>query len=158
MDPIFEAYLDAQRRRRSSALTIKATTHAVGSAQRWLDEHEIAVGELSLLGCEEYFDELLERGALATVRRHLAYVRAAYRYGVRHDLVAQDPTADVRLPWLPDLEPATYTTEELKAIHAAIRSEREQVAFFLLAFAGLGSARQPGSAGNGSTSTTPRSG
>ena len=137
MDPIFEAYLAAQRRRRSSTLTTKATAHALGSAQRWLDEHEIAAPQLSLLECEEYFDELLERGALATVRRHLAYVRAAYRYGVRHDLVERDPTADVRLPWLADLEPATYTTDELKAIHAAIRGEREQVAFFLLAFAGL---------------------
>lgn len=66
-----------------------------------------------------------------------AYVRAAYRYGVRHDLVERDPTADVRLPWLPDLEPATYANTELKALHAAIRSEREEVAFFLFAFAGL---------------------
>ncbi len=137
MDAIFEAYLAAQRRRRSSPLTIKATTHALRAMQRWLDEQEIAASELSLLRCEEYFDELLDRGAVSTVRRHLAYVRAAYRYGVRHDLVDRDPTADVRLPWLPDIEPATYTTAQLKAIHAAIRCEREEVAFFVFAFAGL---------------------
>jgi integrase len=89
------------------------------------------------LQCEEYFDELLDRGAVATVRRHLAYVRAAYRYGVRHDLLDRDPTADVKLPWLPDIEPATYSSEQLKALHAAIRCEREEVAFFLFAFAGL---------------------
>ena len=137
MDAIFEAYLAAQRRRRSSPLTIKATTHALRATQRWLDEHEIAASELTLLQCEEYFDELLELGAVSTVRRHLAYVRAAYRYGVRHDLVERDPTADVRLPWLPDIEPATYSTAELKTIHAAVRCEREEVAFFLFAFAGL---------------------
>jgi len=137
LDEIFEAYLAAQRRRRSSALTIKATTHALRATQRWLDEHSIEASELSLLQCEEYFDELLERGAVSTVRRHLAYVRAAYRYGVRHDLVGRDPTADVRLPWLPDIEPATYSSHQLKAIHASIRSEREEVAFFLFAFAGL---------------------
>ena len=137
MDAIFEAYLAAQRRRRSSPLTIKATTHALRATQRWLDKHGIAAAELTLLQCEEYFDELLDRQAVSTVRRHLAYVRAAYRYGVRHDLVASDPTADVKLPWLPDIEPATYSNEELKAIHAAIRSEREDVAFFLFAFAGL---------------------
>ncbi len=137
MDAIFEAYLAAQRRRRSSALTIKATTHALRAAQRWLDDHSIEAPELSLLQCEEYFDELLERGAVSTVRRHLAYVRAAYRYGVRHDLVERDPTADVRLPWLPDIEPATYSSGQLKAIHASVRSEREEVAFFLFAFAGL---------------------
>ncbi len=137
MDAIFEAYLAAQRRRRSSPLTIKATTHALRVTQRWLDEQGIAPAELTLLQCEEYFDELLNEGAVSTVRRHLAYVRAAYRYGVRHDLVERDPTADVRLPWLPDIEPATYNTDELKAIHAAVRCEREEVAFFLFAFAGL---------------------
>jgi integrase/recombinase XerD len=137
VDAIFEAYLAAQRRRRSSPLTIKATTHALRVTQRWLEEHEIAASELSLLQCEEYFDELLDRGAVATVRRHLAYVRAAYRYGVRHDLLDRDPTADVKLPWLPDIEPATYSSEQLKALHAAIRCEREEVAFFLFAFAGL---------------------
>jgi integrase len=137
VDAIFEAYVAAQARRRSSPLTIKATTHALRTAQRWLDERDISPGELTLLKCEEYFDELLERGAVSTVRRHLAYVRAAYRYGVRHDLVERDPTVDVRLPRLPDIEPATYSNAELKAIHAAIRSEREEVAFFLFAFAGL---------------------
>ena len=137
MDAIFEAYLAAQRRRRSSPLTIKATTHALRTTQRWLDEHSIEASKLTLLQCEEYFDELLEHGAVSTVRRHLAYTRAAYRYGVRHELVERDPTADVRLPWLPDIEPATYSSGQLKAIHAAVRCEREEVAFFLFAFAGL---------------------
>jgi integrase len=71
------------------------------------------------------------------VRRHLAYVRAAYRYGVRHELVERDPTADVRLPRLPDHDPATYSNEQLRQVHAAVRSEREELVFFLFAFAGL---------------------
>ncbi len=137
MDAIFEAYLAAQRRRRPSPLTLKAIRHALGQTQRWLDERNLAACELSLLGCEEYFDELLERQAVSTVRRHLAYVRAAYRYAVRHELVERDPTADVRLPRLPDHDPATYSNEQLRAINAAIRNEREELVFFLFAFAGL---------------------
>jgi integrase/recombinase XerD len=137
MDAIFEAYLAAQRRRRPSPLTLKAIRHALGQTQRWLDDHELAAGELGLLQCEEYFDELLERQAVSTVRRHLAYVRAAYRYAVRHDLVGRDPTADVRLPRLPDHDPATYSNEQLRSIHAAVRNEREELVFFLFAFAGL---------------------
>jgi integrase/recombinase XerC len=137
MDAIFDAYLAAQRRRRPSPLTLKAIRHALGQTQRWLDEHDLAAVELSLLGCEEYFDELLERQAVSTVRRHLAYVRAAYRYGVRHELVERDPTADVRLPRLPDHDPAIYSNEQLRQVHAAIRNEREEVVFFLFAFAGL---------------------
>jgi integrase len=137
MDAIFEAYLVAQRRRRRSPLTAKAIKHALGQTQRWLDVHEVAAGELTLLECEQYFDWLLERRAVSTVRRQLAYVRAAYRYGVRHELVGRDPTADVRLPRLPDHDPAIYSNRELRAIHAAIRNEREQLVFFLFAFAGL---------------------
>jgi integrase/recombinase XerD len=137
MDAIFEAYLAAQQRRRCSPLTLKAIRHALGQTQRWLDQHDVAAGDLTLLGCEEYFDELLERQAVSTVRRQLAYVRAAYRYGVRHELLARDPTGDVRLPRLPDHDPATYSNAELRAIHAAIRTEREQLVFFLFAFAGL---------------------
>jgi site-specific recombinase XerD len=137
MDAIFEAYIAAQRRRRPSPLTLKAIRHAFGQTQRWLDEHDVAASELGLLECEEYFDALLERQAVSTVRRHLAYVRAAYRYAVRHELVDRDPTADVRLPRLPDHDPATYSNEQLRAIHAAIRCEREELVFFLFAFAGL---------------------
>jgi integrase len=137
MDAVFEAYIAAQRRRRCSPLTLKAIRHALGQTQRWLDEHELAASELGLLPCEEYFDGLLERQAVSTVRRHLAYVRAAYRYGVRHQLVDCDPTADVRLPRLPDHDPATYSNRQLRAIHAAIRNEREELVFFLFAFAGL---------------------
>ena len=137
MDAIFEAYLAAQRRRRPSPLTLKAIRHALGQTQRWLDEHDLVAGELTLLGCEEYFDELLERQAVSTVRRRLAYVWAAYRYGVRHELVERDPTADVRLPRLPDHDPATYSNEQLRQIHAAVRNEREELVFFLFAFAGL---------------------
>jgi integrase len=137
MDAIFEAYLAAQGRRRCSPLTMKAIRHALGQTQRWLDAQELAACELGLLACEEYFDELLERQAVSTVRRHLAYVRAAYRYGVRHELVARDPTADVRLPRLPDHDPVTYSNEQLRQLHAAIRNEREQLVFFLFAFAGL---------------------
>jgi integrase/recombinase XerD len=137
MDVIFEAYLAAQRRRRPSPLTLKAIRHALWQTQRWLDQHDLAASDMTLLCCEEYFDALLERQAVSTVRRHLAYVRAAYRYGVRHELVERDPTADVRLPRLPDHDPATYSNTELQAIHSSIRSEREELVFFLFAFAGL---------------------
>ncbi len=87
MDAIFEAYLAAQWRRRPSPLTVQAIRLALGLTQRWLDAHDLAAGDLSFLRCEEYFDVLLERQAISTVRRHLAYVRAAYRYAVRHELV-----------------------------------------------------------------------
>jgi site-specific recombinase XerD len=137
MHEIFDAYLAAQRRRRASPLTLKSTAHALRTTQRWLDGNGIDPAKLTLLQCEEYFDALLEQGAVSTVRRHLAYLRAADRYAVRHELCDRDPTADVKLPRLPDNEPATYTNDELRQIHAAIASERDELAFYLFAFAGL---------------------
>jgi integrase/recombinase XerD len=137
VDDVFEAYLEALGRRRRSPLTLKANADALRRLDRWLERQAIPAGELSLLGCERYFAQMLDDAAVSTVRRHLAIVRAAYRYGARHNLVAADPTMDVRLPRLPDREPETYSNEDLRAIYAAIRSEREEVVFFLLAFAGL---------------------
>lgn len=137
MDAVFEAYVEALRRRRRSPLTVKANLDALRRLDGWLTEQEIKAAELSLLACERYFADMLDDVAASTVRRHLAVVRAAYRYGIRHQLVGHDPTGDVRLPRLPDWEPATYRNEELRAIYAAIGSEREEVVFFLLAFAGL---------------------
>jgi integrase/recombinase XerD len=137
MDALFEAYLAAQRRRGRSPLTLKATEHALRTAQRWLDQQQLQARELTLLQCEQYFEQRLTACAVSSVRRQLAYLRAAYRYGLRHQLVAHDPTAEVKLPPLPDREPQTYSNEQLRRIHASIRSEREQLAFYLLAFAGL---------------------
>ncbi len=137
MDVVFEAYLAALLRRRRSPLTLKANEHALRRLDSWLERQEIDAKVLGLLACERYFAEMLDDAAVSTVRRHLAIVRAAYRYGVRHELVERDPTGDVRLPRLPDSEPATYSNDELRAIFAAIRSEREEIVFFLFAFAGL---------------------
>src|SRR5471032_420053 len=137
MDAIFASYLAALQRRRRSGLTVKANVHALQTLARRLAEQGLDARELTLTDGELYFEDLLERSAIATVHRHLAVVRAAYRYALRHDLAERDPTIDVKLPRLPDIEPVTYTNGELRAIYAAIRSEREELIFFLLAYAGL---------------------
>ena len=137
LSPVLEAYLEVQRRRRVSPLTLKTFSYGLSHLQRWLDEHEIEAEQLTGLDCEHYFGQLLDRISWATTRQHLAYVRAAYGYGVRHGLVDHDPTADVKLGWPPDREPETYSNEQLRAMHAAIQTEREELAFHILAFAGL---------------------
>ena len=100
--PLFEAYLGVQRRRRASASTVRTFSYGLWHLQRWLDENGIEAPELTAFQCEHYFGQLLDRIAWATARQHLAYVRAAYRYGLQHGLVDHDPTADVRLGLPPD--------------------------------------------------------
>lgn len=45
--------------------------------------------------------------------------------------------ASPAFPGQPRREPATYSNDELRAILAAVRSEREELVFFLFAFAGV---------------------
>jgi site-specific recombinase XerD len=137
LDPIFQAYLEALKRRRRAQLTIYGNSRTLKSFNTWLNANQIPAGELTMLACEQYYADLTEHYAIPTVRQHLTAVRAAYQYGIRHQLADHDPTLDVKLPRLPDIEPETYTTTQLRAIHAAIASERDELLFHLLAYAGL---------------------
>ena len=89
---------------------MKANEHALRRLRSLGEWGDIDAGVLSLLGCEGYFAEMLDDGAVSTARRHLAFVRAAFRYGVRHELAERDPTADVRLPRLPEASRSPTTT------------------------------------------------
>jgi integrase len=103
----------------------------------WVAKEGVAISALDPLTCERYFDGQLDRYAISTVHHQLNTVRAAYRFGLRHDLVDRDPTTDVILPRLPDIEPVTFTTEELKTILGLTRDDREALLFYLLAFTGM---------------------
>jgi integrase len=137
MSDLFEGYIASLERRRVSPLTIKANEHALSLFERWLETRHRDADAVGIDDCELYLDERLRTHAIATVRRDLAMIRAAYRHALQRELITRDPTAGIRLPPLPDHDPVIYSTEQLRAIHAAIRDEREQLIFFLLAFAGL---------------------
>jgi integrase/recombinase XerC len=134
---LFERYIASLERRRVSPLTIKANRHALSLFERWLAGRQRDADAVGVDDCELYLDERLRTHAVATVRRDLAMIRGAYRHALQRGLIRIDPTAGIRLPPLPDHDPVIYSTEQLQAIHAAIRDEREQLIFFLLAFAGL---------------------
>jgi site-specific recombinase XerD len=106
MDALFEAYLDALRRRRRSPLTLTANEHVLRRLDARLRAQGIAATEFDLLACERYFSDLLDGHAVVTVRRHVATVRAAYRYGIRHGLVSVDrrPVAEPARPGAGDLQ------------------------------------------------------
>lgn len=137
VEPIFTAYLEALHRRHRADSTIACNRQALGKLDAWLTEHDLTLGRLEPLECERYFEQQLARYAVSTLHHDLSVLRATVRYAIRHDWLERDPTLDVKLPRLPDVEPATYSNEELRAIHAAIREPGDEVIFHLLAFAGL---------------------
>lgn len=137
MDAVFGAYVEALRRRRRAPVTIRDAEQVLRRLDRWLAGEGTTAADLDPLGCERYFDAQLSHYAVTTVRHQLSTVRAAYRYALRHNLAEHDPTVDVTLPRLPDVEPVTHTPDDLRAILAAVRSDREELLFFLLVFTGL---------------------
>ncbi|MGH3427343.1 MAG: tyrosine-type recombinase/integrase [Mycobacteriales bacterium] len=137
MDAMFDAYLDTLRRRRRAAATIRNAESVLNGLEQWLIDADLNAITFSPIACEQFFDQQLNRYALSTVHHRLTTVRAAYRYGQRHQLVDHDPTVDLQLPKQPEHEPLTYSNDELKAIHAATRTSREELLFYLFAFTGL---------------------
>lgn len=137
MNPLFQAYAAALERRWLAPGTIVCNLIALRNLDTWLQEHGIQAAALDPLTCEHYFAEQLDHYRVVTMRHRLSVIRSAYRYAVRHGLAAQDPTADVKLPRLPDEEPRTYTNDELRAILAAVRTHREERIFFLYAYTGI---------------------
>lgn len=124
--------------------TVVCNELALRHLDEWLATEGVDARELDELACEQFFDDQLDRYAISTVRHRLSTIRAAYQYGIRHGLAARDPTGDVVLPNEADKEPATYSNDELRAIHAAIRDSREERLFCLYAYTG---ARQAEAAG-----------
>jgi integrase len=137
VSPLFEAYAEALRRRWLQPSSIVANLIALRNLDAWLKDNKIKAGELDPLECERYFAEQLDHYQVATMRHRLSVIRAAYQYGVRHGLARCDATADVKLPRLPDTEPRTYSNDELRTIHAAIRTSREERLFYLYAYTGI---------------------
>jgi site-specific recombinase XerD len=137
MEALFVAYLDVLRRRRRTRTTISNAESVLAQLDVWLASRGLTAQTFCLSECERYFDAQLDRYAISTVRHQLSTVRAAYQFGLRRDLVGRDPTGDVLLPALPDTEPVTYNNDELRAILAGVRSDREELLFLLMAFTGM---------------------
>ena len=144
MNGLFEMYLAALGRRRRSPATVACNEIVLRYLDTWLSEQGTAASKLDGLGCERFFSEQLESYAVSTVRHRLTTVRAAYQYAIRHGLIAHDPTIDVVLPIEADQEPATYSNDELRAIHAAVRDSREERLFYLYAYTGIRQAEAAG--------------
>lgn len=119
------------------AQTIANNLVTFRKAQAWFDAAGVRPDQATSADLEDLFDCLRQKHAPSTLRGHLSRLRAAYAYAVRHGLVSLDPTQDVVLPKMPDVEPETYTNEELRCILAHVRDDSEQAIVHLLIYAGL---------------------
>ncbi len=137
VDSMLEKYVERQHRRRRNPGTIRNTHHALEIFQRYLDREGLPAVDVGLDDIEQWLFEEQEQYAITTVRQHYANVRAAYRYAFNTGVISKLPTVDVEAPVAPDREPHSYSIEELRRIHAAIVTPREDVAINLFMFTGM---------------------
>ncbi len=133
---IFQLRLDALARRRRKQTTIRDNRHVLVRFDRWLRERELDAQSATRLDVEEYFDALLAVYEVASVRRHLACIRAAYRYAKNLGVISLDPSGTVVLPRQPDVEPEVYSRQDLEKVVAAVRDEIDDILVRLLLFNG----------------------
>lgn len=133
---VFQLRLDALKRRRRKRSTIADNRRVLECFSKWLSARQLDARTVHRVVVEEYFDEILDFYEVATARRHLTCLRAAYRYAQVLGEVSADPTATVVLPRQPEVEPDVYSGDELRALVAAVANEFEALQLRLLMFTG----------------------
>ena len=137
LDLLFARYITRLERKGDVPQTIANNLVTFRKAQAWFDAAGVRPDQATSADLEDLFDCLRQAHAPSTLRGHLSRLRAAYAYALRHGLVSCDPTQDVLLPKMPDIEPETYTNEELRRILTQVRDDSEEAIVHLLIYAGL---------------------
>lgn len=135
MDIILAQYEERLGRLRRKRSTIVNFRNAAKRYQDWLDDQGLAATDAESWAIEELF--LGMDLAPSTVQQYFNEIRAAYRYARTRKQMTHDPTADVTLPRIPDNEPRIISARELREIKSRIVTDREELIFHLLAYAGL---------------------
>lgn len=137
LHPLFQAYLSHLKRKGRDSKTISRNRYALVRLNVWLAEVGLDPLSATEVLLEEYVAWLASSFAETTASRETAHVKAAFRYGVRLGMLAQNPAAEVELPKVAEIEPAVFSNEQLRRIRAAISTDLEEVIFYGLAYAGL---------------------
>ncbi|MGO8684145.1 MAG: site-specific tyrosine recombinase XerD [Thermoleophilia bacterium] len=143
IDPLLRDYLDHLQFERSlSANTLAAYEHDLRGYEAFLGAQEgtlLNAGEDDVRG---YFEALGGDGVSSSVARRMAAVRGFYRYLVREERLAVDPSAHLRRPKQGHDLPAVLTVTEVEAVLQAVTAagplgQRDLALFELLYGCGL---------------------
>jgi integrase/recombinase XerC len=134
---IFAFYVERLHRKRVNAHTLDLNLRSMRKLNDWCQVERIDPQAITLTDLERFFDHLLDRYAVSTTRLTATTIKAVYRYAHGRGLIPVNPCLDLILPIEPDTEPRVFTSDELRAILAAVRDPRENLIIHLLAYAGL---------------------
>lgn len=133
LDPLFDEYVNhLEFVKHRDPKTVSRNRYALARLTVYLDAAPAAeVDEETLEG---YFAGL--GLAASTIKTEVASVRAAYRYAARKRRVEAAPVFEFEAENGYDVEPKTYTNEQLRQIRDQICDDLGEAIFYLLAYTG----------------------
>jgi len=105
--------------------------------EEWLKERDISPELATLEDLEGFTDMLLGRYKPSTVKLALVQVKGAYSHAHRRGIIPSNPSSELILPKEPDVEPETFSPQELRQMLKTAPSRKHDVMLKLFIFGGL---------------------
>ena len=133
--PIFTAYLRRLDRKKVVPGTRYNAERWLGRFELWCKLNRISPEAVTPDDCDAWMAKLAKDG-FSDGSIHLARIqlKAAYKYGHARGEIPLNPTYDLFSPLRDDIEPLTFTNDELRRIVHACRTERESLAIHILCY------------------------
>lgn len=136
---ILTEYIALLQEAKRKPRTINNVRQAVEVYQTWVDAQGLDITNVTQAQFREYVRELQTRYADGTVKRHFITIRSTYKYAVEMGWAPLNPTAGLSklLPREQDREPELYAADEMRALVAALETDREEMLLYGLALTGM---------------------
>lgn len=146
MDPIFLDYLDLLDEADSARQTYTNNRRSFELFDEFLAKHELDAKAVRLADLRAWLKEMVGNYKASTVSRHAINIRAAYKHAHELAVIDFNPTAGMQklIPRPVDNLPETFDTDELRALHGAIETDREEQIFHSLLWTGARAAELRG--------------
>lgn len=137
MDTLLAEYMVRFDTSKAPTKTRQNASQAFNAFQKFLDATGIDAREASEDDIAAFVIDMQARYVDSTVKLYLGQVRAAYRQAVKRGRIDQNPTTDIALPSVVDVEPRVFAVRELDEIRTSVETTREAIVFYGLAYTGL---------------------
>jgi len=137
LHPFFVTYVAHLERKGRDGKTVDRNAYGLRRLATWLAWAGVAPADATEVLLEEYVAHLKTCVASTTASTEVAYVKSAYRYALRLDLIKRNPAENIETPAVPLADPEVFSNEQLRRIRAAIRDDLDEAIFYGLAYTGL---------------------
>lgn len=138
MSPIFADYLELLEEADSARQTYTNNRRTFELFSQFLAEQTLDAKAIQLADLRAWLKAMIKVYKPSTVARHATCVRAAYKHAHELGEIEINPTSGLSklIPRLVDKLPEVLTSEQLRACHRCLETEREEMIFHLLLWTG----------------------